>query len=288
MLIEPGPTVIPIFRQCELLGLSRSTYYYQSQRDDSYNLHLMKLIDEQFTQTPFYGVARMTAWLYREGYEVNAKRVRRLMRLMGLEAIYPRPRLSQSIVEHKKYPYLLRELVIDHPDQVWCSDITYIRMLYGFVYLVAVMDWFSRYVLAWEISTTLDTGFCVRALEKALGISRPEIFNTDQGVQFTSEEFTGRLEGEGIRISMDGRGRVYDNIFVERLWRTVKYEEVYLHDYSTVSEARTGLGKYFFFYNKERIHSSLGNRTPQEVYISQRSSLNSRQAMHQIYPNFLS
>lgn len=208
----------------------------------------MNLIDEQFTRTPFYGVGRITASLNRQGHPVNAERIRRLMRLMGLEAIYPKPRLSLSSQEHKRYPYLLKELVIDRPNnQVWCADITYIRMLYGFIYLVAITDWFSRYVLAWEISTTLDTAFCVRALERALRISKPEIFNTDQGVQFTSVEFTRHLQDAEIRISMDGRGRVYDNIFVERLWRTVKYEEVYLHDYPMVSEARNGLTSTFCF-----------------------------------------
>jgi len=227
-LINPAHSTISIRRQCELLGLARSSYYYHSQRDDRYNLQLMNLIDEQFTKTPFYGVARMTAWLQRQGRKVNNKRVRRLMRLMGLEAVIPKPGLSLSDQSHTKYPYLLSALAIDHPDQVWCADITYIRMLHGFVYLVAIMDWYSRFVLAWEISTTLDTLFCLSALEKALELSTPEIFNTDQGSQFTSREFTGRLEKEDIRISMDGRGRVYDNIFVERLWRSVKYEEVYL------------------------------------------------------------
>jgi putative transposase len=291
MLVKPGYAMIAVSRQCELLGLSRSAYYYRSQRDDSYNLQLMNLLDEQFTRTPFYGVDRMVAWLNRQGHPVNPKRVRRLMRLMGLEAIYPKPRLSQSTQEHKRYPYLLRDVVIDRPDQVWCADITYIRMLYGFVYLVAIMDWFSRYVLAWEISTALDTGFCVRAMEKALGFSKPDIFNTDQGVQFTSVEFTGCLQGAGIRISMDGRGRVYDNIFVERLWRTVKYEEVYLNDYPMVSEVRNGLTRYFLFYNRERLHTSLGNRTPHEVYFQQPVTLNPGQAaqkMHQIHPHFLS
>jgi putative transposase len=283
--------MIAISRQCELLSLSRASYYYRSERDDRYNLLLMNLIDEQFTRLPFYGVERMTASLNRRGHPVNVKRIRRLMRLMGLEAIYPKPRLSSSSQEHKRFPYLLRDLVIDRPNQVWCADITYIRMLYGFLYLVAIMDWFSRYVLAWEISTTLDTAFCVRALEKALGISKPEIFNTDQGVQFTSIEFTQQLQGAGIRISMDGWGRVYDNIFVERLWRTVKYEEVYLHDYPMVSDARNGLTKYFLFYNRERLHTSLGYQTPSEVYFKQSIPLNQGQAfqtMHQIPSTFLS
>jgi putative transposase len=270
--------MIPMRRQCDLLGLARSSYYYSSHRDDSYNLQVMNLIDEQFTRTPFYGVERITAWLHRQGEEVNRKRVRRLMRLMGLEAVYPKPRLSLSNQAHKTYPYLLRNLTIDHPDQVWCADITYIRMLHGFVYLVAIMDWYSRSVLSWEVSTTLDTSFCLSALEKALKASHPEIFNTDQGSQFTSREFTGRLEKDDIRISMDGRGRVFDNIFVERLWRSVKYEEVYLHTYQTVSEARHGLARYFLFYNRERLHESLGYQTPYEIYVKERVTNNPMQA----------
>jgi len=238
----------------------------------------MNLIDEQFTRTPFYGVPRMTAWLNVQGQAANHKRVRRLMRLMGLHAIYPKPRLSSSNQTHKKYPYLLNGLVIDHPDEVWCADITYIRMHHGFVYLVAIMDWYSRFVLAWEISTTLDTAFCLAALEQAMELSRPGIFNTDQGSQFTSLEFTGRLEQDDIQISMDGRGRVFDNIFIERLWRSVKYEEVYLHQYQTVSEARTLLTKYFLFYNMERLHESLGYQTPYQVYVKERLSFNPVQA----------
>lgn len=258
--------MIAISRQCELLGLYRSSYYYSSQRDDAYNLELMRLIDEQFTRTPFYGVPKMNAWLRSVGHLVNHKRVRRLMRKMGLEAIYPKPQLSQSQPEHKIYPYLLKGVTVDRADQVWCADITYIRLLHGFVYLVVVMDWYSRYILSWELSLTLEKEFCVQALERSSWISKPEIFNTDQGAQFTSEEFTGRLQEAGIRISMDGRRRLYDNIFVERLWRTVKYEEVYLHDYQTVREARDGLGRYFHFYNMERLHETLGYRTPHEVY----------------------
>ena len=258
--------MISISRQCNLLGLSRSSYYYRSHRDDSYNEFLMRLIDEQYTRTPFFGVPKMTAWLCRQGHWVNEKRIRRLMRLMGFEAIYPKPRLSQSCPEHKVYPYLLKGVTIDHADHVWCSDITYIRLLHGFVYLVVVMDWFSRYILSWELSITLEKDFCIDVLKKALLISKPEIFNTDQGTQFTSEDFTGILEEEKIRVSMDGRRRLYDNIFVERLWRTVKYEEVYLHDYRTVSEAKDRLGPYFDFYNTERPHASLEYRTPFEVY----------------------
>jgi len=237
--------VISIDRQCALLGISRSAYYYQAAEIDPIDLALMKQIDEQYTRTPFYGVLRMTAWLRRCGHRVNPKRVRRLMRLMGLEALYPKPNLSFASAAHPKFPYLLKGLTIDRPNQVWSADITYIRLQSGFIYLVAILDWFSRYVLSWEISTTLDKAFCLSALQRALAVSSPEIFNTDQGVQFTSADFVGALQTAGIRVSMDGRGRAFDNIFVERLWRTVKYEEVYLHSYQTVCEARLHLEKYF-------------------------------------------
>lgn len=265
-MIDPGYPEIPIYRQCELLGLSRSGYYYQPQGESPLNEHLMNLMDEQYTKMPFYGVEKMTEWLRRQGFPVNPKRVRRLLRLMGLEAIYPKKRLSIPAESYKKYPYLLRDLAIERPDHVWCADITYIRMLHGFLYLVAVMDWYSRYVLAWELSNSLDRQFCLDALDKALAISQPEIFNSDQGSQFTSTEFTGRLETAGVRISMDGRGRVFDNIFIERLWRSVKYEEVYLHSYESVGDAREGLTRYFRLYNTERLHEALGYRTPHEVY----------------------
>lgn len=271
--------MLTVSRQCELIGFSRSSFYYQPVAGDHYNLLLMRLIDEQFTRTPFYGVPKMTAWLRIQGHQVNPKRIRRLLRLMGLQTIYPKPRLSIPNQEHKHYPYLLRTLVINRPDQVWAADITYIRLQHGFVYLVAIMDWYSRYVLSWELSTTLDAAFCVVALDRALRLSKPGIFNTDQGTQFTGIDFTGRLEQEGIRISMDGRGRVQDNIFVERLWRTVKYEEVYLHNYGTVTEARNGLTRYFLFYNRERIHEALGYRTPYAVYVKERSNLNLGQAI---------
>lgn len=266
-MIEPGRSGIPVYRQCELLGLSRSGYYYQPQGESPLNERLMNLIDEQYTRMPFYGVEKMTEWLRRQGFPVNPKRIRRLMRLMGLEAIYPKRRLSIPSEEHRKYPYLLRDLAIERPDQVWCVDITYIRMLHGFLYLVAIMDWYSRYVLAWELSNSLDQQFCLDTLEQALAISQPEIFNSDQGSQFTSGEFTGRLEAAGVRISMDGRGRVFDNIFIERLWRSVKYEEVYPHCYETVRDARNGLTRYFRLYNTERLHESVGDRTPHEVYV---------------------
>jgi putative transposase len=268
-MIEPKHKKITVARQCELLNLSRSSYYYISGKDDQYNQLLMNLIDEQYTRTPFYGVAKMTAWLRRQGHSVNHKRVRRLMRIMGLEAIYPKRNLSKASPEHKKYPYLLKNVVIDHPDQVWSTDITYIRMQQGFIYLVAIIDWHSRYVLTWDISITLDAGFCIETLKRALQFSQPEIMNTDQGVQFTSAAYIGVLEGKAIQISMDGRGRAFDNIFVERLWRSVKYEEVYLHQYATVSEARRNLEKYFQFYNTERLHESLGYRTPYEVYFKE-------------------
>lgn len=226
----------------------------------------MRRIDEQYTRTPCYGIEKMTRWLRKEGEEVGPKRVRRLMRAMGLEAIYPKPRLSMGGPELVKHPYLLSQRVIERPDQVWCADITYIRMLRGFVYLVAVMDWFSRYVLAWRTSVTLEAEFCLAALEEALGAARPEIFNTDQGVQFTSHDWTGRLEAAEVKISMDGRGRCFDNIFIERLWRTVKYEEVYLKDYASRTEVDRGLKNFFQFYNGERIHQGLDYRTPAEVY----------------------
>lgn len=265
-MIEPEHSSLSIQRQCNLLGLSRSSYYYQAQGEDAYNLELMRLIDEHYTKRPFVGIRRMTDYLRRQGHLVNHKRVGRLMRLMGLEAIYPKPKLSQAHLEHRKYPYLLRGLVIERPDQVWCSDVTYIRLVRGFVYLVAVMDWYSRYVLAWRLSNTLDASFCIEALEEALSKGQPEIFNTDQGVQFTSAGFTSLLEHAQVRISMDGRGRCFDNIMVERLWRSVKYEEVYLKDYQQVRDATRGLGDYFPFYNLERGHQSLDYRTPYEVY----------------------
>jgi len=227
---------------------------------------LMRLLDEQYTRTPFYGVRRMTRWLHELEYTPDVKRVRRLLRLMGVEAIYPKPRLSVPGTGHKIYPYLLRGLPIVRPNQVWSTDITYVRLARGFVYLVAVMDWFSRYVISWSLSVTLDAAFCIEALERALLRATPEIFNSDQGSQFTSQEFTGRLEGAGVAISMDGRGRFFDNIFVERLWRSVKYEDVYLKDYASVPEAREGLRRYFGFYNAQRFHEALGYKTPEAVY----------------------
>ena len=265
-LVEPNHLEIPIYRQCELMDLARASYYYEPAGETEYNLLLMRMLDEQYTRTPFYGVPRMTAWLRIQGHQVNPKRIERLMRKMDLQAIYPKPKLSKKGAVSSKYPYLLSGMVIDRPNQVWSTDITYIRLRQGFVYLVAVMDWFSRYVLSWEVSNSLDSHFCLWALERAFQKSIPDIFNSDQGSQFTSESFTSRLKTAGIRISWDGRGRFWDNIFVERLWRSVKWEEVYLKDYENVPEAIDGLDGYFKFYNTQRPHQSLGYRTPQQVF----------------------
>ena len=269
-LINPLDSVLSINQQCALLGLARSSYYYDHQPESAYNLGLMRLIDKQYMRRPFYGSRRMKDWLRMQGHRVCRDRVRRLMRLMGVEAIYPKPRLSIKEKEHRIYPYLLRDLTIDHADQVWAADITYIRLRRGFAYLVAIMDWYSRYVVSWELSLTLETDFCVSALNYALTGRAPEIFNTDQGSQFTSEVFTDRLKEAGIQISMDGRGRTFDNIMIERLWRSVKYEEVYLKDYEDFIDARKGLSAYFLFYNNERPHQSLGSRPPVEVYSGKR------------------
>jgi putative transposase len=228
----------------------------------------MRLLDEQYTRCPFYGSRKLTEWLQTQGEEVNRKRVRRLMAVMGLEAIYPKPRLSQSHPDHRVYPYLLRGVKVVRPDQVWSTDITYVPLTAGFMYLAAIIDWYSRYVIAWRLSNTLDGSFCLEMLEEALGQGRPEIFNTDQGVQFTAEAFTGRLEAAGVQVSMDGRGRCLDNVFVERLWRTVKYEDIYIRGYEKVPELVQGLQRYFPFYNEERLHQALDYRTPQAVYRS--------------------
>ena len=267
-MIEPDNEQISLSRQCQLLGLARASWYYQPKSETEENLKLMKLIDAQYTETPFYGIRRMTAWLKTQGYQVNHKRVGRLMRLLGLETIYPRPKLSQGKDNHRKYPYLLSDLIVDAPNQVWCSDITYIRMPHGFVYLVAIMDWYSRFVLSWQLSNTLDVNFCLEALESALRWGHPQIFNSDQGSQYTCGDFTSRLEQQKIAISHDGRGRVFDNIFVERLWRTVKYEEVYLKDYETVSVAQESLSCYFQFYNYQRLHQALGYQPPALIHFS--------------------
>ena len=264
--MEPDYAGLSLRRQCELIGLARSTYYYEPASESELNLQLMRLIDEQYLKTPFYGWPRMTAHLQRQGYEVNHKRVQRLMQIMGVQAIYPKPKTTVSSQEHKIYPYLLRDLEIVRPSQVWSADITYVPTQQGFMYLVAILDWFSRYVLALQLSNTLDCRFCLDALQQALLLGQPEIFNTDQGVQFTAQEFTACLKGAGIRISMDGRGRALDNIFIERLWRMVKYENIYLNAYASVPELDAGLHAYFRFYNQDRPHQCLGYRTPAEAH----------------------
>lgn len=274
MMIEPTHPEISIRRQCQLVDLNRATYYQQSAAESPLNLHLMQLIDEQYTRTPFYGYRKLTAHLRRlskDGADiplVNHKRVAALMQKMGLQAVFPRPRTTIPAPKHKKHPYLLRGLTITRPNQVWSTDITYIPMRPGFMYLVAVIDWFSRFVLTWQLSNTLDGAFCLNALHLALQLGQPDIFNTDQGAQFTAHDFTGCLEAAGIRISMDGRGRALDNIFVERLWRTVKYEDVYLKEYATVPALEAGLGDYFHFYNYQRLHQSLQYNTPAEVHFN--------------------
>ncbi len=265
-MIEFSGCELSVRRQCTLLVVARSGLYYKAKGMSDKNQQIMRLIDEQYMKMPYYGVERMTAWLHKEGVLIGHNKVRRLMRTMGLVAIYPKRRLSIPDKENVIYPYLLRGVTISRPNQVWATDITYIRLSGGFVYLVAIMDWFSRYVLSWRLSPTMDTEFCVSALEEALVKRRPEIFNSDQGSQFTSREFTNVLKLANVRISMDGRGRVFDNIFVERLWRSVKYEEVYIKDYKNVRTARKELTSYFRLYNTERLHQSLDYQTPLEVY----------------------
>ena len=257
---------LSLVRQCALLGVSRSSIYYRPRAASAEDLSLMGEIDRQYLETPFYGSRRMKAWLGRRGVRVSRKRVQRLMRAMGLRAMYRRPSTSRRSPEHPVYPYLLRNVRITRPNQVWAADITYLPMARGFLYLVAVMDWHSRYVVAWRLSNTLEAGFCAEALEEALDQGQPEVFNTDQGSQFTSLEFTQALKDRGVRISMDGKGRYQDNIFVERLWRTVKYEEVYLKAYASVVEAQRGLEDYFRFYDGLRPHQALGYQTPAEVF----------------------
>ena len=258
---------LPVTRQCQLLALNRSSVYYQPTGVSDEDLRLMWRIDEMHLQRPFYGSRRIRDWLQDEGVAINRKRVQRLMRQMGITALYPKANTSRPGKGHKIYPYLLRGLEIDRPNQVWAADICYVPMARGFVYVVAIMDWYSRKVLSWRVSNTMDADFCVEALEEAIRrYGAPEIFNTDQGAQFTSEAFTGVLKAAGIRISMDGKGRWVDNVFVERLWRSLKYEEVYLKAYETVAEARQGMGNYFRFYNHERRHQSLDRQTPDQVY----------------------
>lgn len=257
-LVDAGHPRLSVRGQCRLLGLNRSSLYYQPAGESDENLRLMRLLDQEYTAHPFLGSRRLTKWLMEQGEEVNRKRVQRLMRIMGLEAIYPKPKLSAARRGHRIYPYLLRNVSIDRADQVWSTDITYVPLASGFMYLAAIIDWFSRYVLAWRLSNTLDGSFCLDMLEEALSGGRPEVFNTDQGVQFTASAWTGRLESVGVAVSMDGRGRCLDNVFVERLWRSVKYEEVYLHRYEAVPQLVNGLERYFAYYNEGRPHQSLG------------------------------
>jgi len=253
-------------RQCELLGLHRSSLYYQPAVETAENLRLMRLIDQEYTAHPFLGSRRLTAWLIEQGEEVNRKRVQRLMRRMGLEAIDPKPKLSVAGRGHRSYPYWLRGVSIQRPDQVGSTDITYVPLAQGFMYLAAVIDWFSRYVLAWRLSNTLDGSFCLEMLDEALGRGPPEVLNTDQGVPFTAAARAGRLESAGVAVSRDGKGRCLDNVFVERLWRRVKYEDIYLWRYEGVPELRQGLGRYFPYSNEERPHQALDYRTPAQVY----------------------
>jgi putative transposase len=266
-LVDRTDPVLSIVSQCRLLKIARSTLYYRPAPVSEDDLAVMRRLDELYLATPFYGTRRMVAVLRREGWSVNRKRVRRLMRLMGLEAIYQKPNTSRRQPEHKVYPYLLRGLSIDRPNQVWCADITYIPMARGFVYLVAVMDWFSRRVLDWRLSITMETDFCVEALQEAMARhGQPEIFNTDQGVQFTSAGFLDELQTRGVRVSMDGRGRFLDNIFIERPWRSLKYEDIFIKAYETVAAARAGIDGWLTFYNDERPHQALGYLTPRAVY----------------------
>src|SRR5271170_4857459 len=266
-LVDPDDQVVPVVAQCRLLKVARSSLYYRPAPVSADDLAVMRRMDELHLAWPFYGSRRMTAVLRREGRPVNRKRIKRLMRIMALEAIYQQPNTSRKHPDHKVYPYLLRGLVIDRPNQVWCADITYIPMARGFVYLVAVMDWFSRRVLAWRVSISLDTSFCVEALQAALErYGQPDIFNTDQGVQFTSTDFVVELEAREVRVSMDGKGRYLDNIFIERLWRSLKYEEVFIKAYGSVAEARRSIGEWLTFYNDVRVHQALSYRTPREVF----------------------
>jgi len=258
---------LSIRQQTEIIGLNRSSIYYKPIGVSPYNIFLMNLLDEQYTKTPFYGVEKMTIFLNKMGHHVNVKRVRRLLRKMGIQAIYPKINLSKANLDHKIYPYLLRNMAIIRCNQVWSTDITYIRLRQGFVYLMAIIDWYSRYVINWKISTTLEAGFCIQGLKESLENSCCEIFNTDQGSQFTSNSYTNILLAADVKISMDGRGRALDNIFVERLWRTVKYEDIYLKEYASVKEVKAGLEKYFIFYNEERYHQSLDYKTPEEIYL---------------------
>lgn len=265
---------LSVREQCDLLGLNRSSFYYEAIPEKEYNLQLMNLIDEQYTKTPFYGSPKMTAWLRRSGHLINIKRVKRLMKKMGIMAIYPGPNISKRKQQHKIYPYLLKGLDITRRNQVWATDITYVRLKEGFVYLAAIIDLHSRYVLSWRLSNTLDSHFCIEALKEAIAkYGKPDIFNSDQGCQFTGEDFTKILLSHEVKISMDSKGRALDNIFVERLWRTVKYENIYLHNYEDVLGTYCGLRRYFEFFNTERPHQSLGYRTPSEVYFLEEAAI---------------
>ena len=267
LLVDRADPVLSIVAQCRMLRVARSTLYYRRTSVSLDDLQVMRRMDEQYLATPFYGARRMVAVLRRAGYAVNRERVRRLMRLMGIEALYQKPNTSRRHPEHKVYPYLLRGMAIERANQVWCADITYIPMAKGFVYLVAVMDWFSRRVLGWRLSIGMETDFCIEALQEAMDRhGRPEVFNTDQGVQFTSAAFLDELEAGGVRISMDGKGRFLDNIFIERLWRSLKYEEVFIKAYVSIAEARSGIGAWLAFYNDERLHQALGYCTPREIF----------------------
>lgn len=265
-LIEWNNQEISLNRQCELLSLSKGALYYEPVKMDQFSIAVMEFIDRQHSRTPFFGSRKMVVALEKCGYIVNRKRVRRLMGLMGIRTIYPKRSLSQKSKAHKIYPYLLKDIKIVNPNFVWSIDITYIKLRGGFLYLVAIIDWYSRYVLSWRLSNTLDVAFCLEALEEALEKGTPVIFNSDQGCQFTSKDFTQILLDKGIKISMDGRGRVFDNIFIERLWRSVKYEEVYLKGYETCKDAIDGLRGYFPFYNNQRPHQALGYKVPYEIH----------------------
>jgi putative transposase len=268
-LVDRADADLSIVAQCRLLKVARSSLYWRPAAVSEDDLRLMRRIDELYLAAPFHGARRMVAVLCREGWTVNRKRVRRLMRVMRIEAIHQRPNTSRRHPDHVVYPYLLCGLVIDRPNQVWCADITYVPLAKGFVYLIAVMDWFSRRVLSWRLSTGMDTGFCVEALREALDrYGSSKIFNTNQGVQLTSAAFTGVLAASGVRISMDGKGRYLDNIFIERLWRSLKREDIHIKAYDSVQEARRGIGGWLDFYNDDRLHQALGYRTPREVFLA--------------------
>ena len=282
-MIEPANANRSIGKQCKLLSISRSSFYYEPKGESEMNLDLMRVIDKQFLETPFYGVRQMTWHLRNDEHVVNEKRIRRLMRLMGLMPIYQKPNTSKAAKGHKTYPYLLRGLRVERPNQVWCADITYLPTRCGFLYLVAIMDWHTRKVLAWRISNTLEADFCVEALKEAMAkYGPPEIMNSDQGSQFTGHEWTNALSGAGVKISMDGKGRFLDNIFVERLWRSLKYECVYLHAWDTGSEAKAGVGKWIAFYNHKRPHSALGGKPPAALYWQRNETTNPDQQVQRV------